>query len=78
MYRKCHLKEIPHEQQTPLDQESYFYLLQDLSLETKLLILKWAVFQSYILQIGNLNDDLKYMKKWRFPKKWSQQHSKRK
>ena len=46
MYRKCHLKEIPHEQQTPLDQESYFYLLQDLSLETKLLILKWAVFQS--------------------------------
>ena len=50
MCQKCHLKEIPHEQQTPLEQD---------------LICKIC----HILQIGNLNDDLKYMIKWRLPKK---------
>ena len=45
MCQKCHLKEIPHEQQTQLDHTgSYLYLLQDLSLETKLLILRTGCF----------------------------------
>ena len=49
---------------------SYLYLLQDLSLETRLLISKKGLFSNcHILQIGNWNNDLKYMRKWRLLKK---------
>ena len=49
---------------------SYLYLLHDLSLETRLLISKKGLFSNrHILQIGNLNNDLKYKRKWRLLKK---------
>ena len=49
---------------------SYLYLLQDLSLETQLLISKIGCCPNcQILQTGNSNNDLKYMRKWKLPKK---------
>ena len=64
MCQKCHLKEIPHEQQTPLEQDLISLFAARFVLGKKTSHFENGPFSNcHILQIGNLNHDPKYMRK---------------
>ena len=63
MCQKCHLKEIPHEQQTPLEQD-FISICSKICPWKKTSHFENGQFSNcHILQIGNLNHDPKYMRK---------------
>ena len=60
---KCHLKDVSRERQTPLDQDLISTCYKIFPWKKNFSIRKRAVFQLPNLQIGYLNNDLKYVRK---------------